>query len=155
MWATMTENSSPRRRLDDLLSQDSQVVSFPFDEFRMNLQTSIQELEQKAHKVRIACYWGLAATIACMLLPLLMSLLLQLIGISWTVPLLNVGIAEVGVLCGTIAFWTTGILTFLYWFNYKPAIERTRSDLLQATILTQLQNQVSELSRKIDTPPKP
>ena len=121
----------------------------------MNLQVSIQELEQKARKIRIACYWSLAATIACMLLPLLMSLLLQLIGISGTVPLLNIGITEVGVLCGTIAFWTTGILTFLYWFSYKPAIERARSDLLQATILTQLQSQVAELSRKIDSQSKP
>ncbi len=142
----MTEHSPPRPRLEDLLSQDSRVVSFPFEEFRMNLQVSIQELELKARKVRIASYWGLAATIVCMLSILPVIALRLDNGQEW--------VGRAWAICGQIAFWTTGILAYLYTYKYKPAIDRAKNDL-QTTILAQLQSQVAELSRKIDAQSKP
>lgn len=141
----MTEYQPLHSQLEDLLSQDSQVVSFPFDEFRMNLQASIQELEQKARKLQNAAYWGVAATIVCYLSVLPMEFF-NLTGIPWIGPL--------WVVCGNLALWPTVILVSLYTFKYKPAIERARGDL-QTTILAQLQSQVAELSRKIDAQAKP
>ncbi len=111
----------------------------------MNLQASIQELEQKARKIQRASYWGAAATIICYLSVLPMELF-HLSGISWVAPL--------WVVCGNLALWPTVILVSLYTFKYKPAIERARGDL-QTTILAQLQSQVAELSRKIDAQAKP
>ena len=112
----------------------------------MNLQASIQELEQKARKIQRASYWGLAATIVCMLSILPVIALRLDNGQEW--------VGRAWAICGQIALWTTGILAYLYMYKYKPAIDRAKNDL-QTTILAQLQSQVAELSRKIDAQSKP
>lgn len=110
----------------------------------MNLQTSIQELEKKARKIRTACYWGGAATVLCYLSVLPMELF-HLTGYPW--------VGVLWVVIGNIILWPTVVLVCLSLFKYEPALKRARSDL-QMTLLTQLQSQVTELSRKIDAQPK-
>ena len=137
----MSKNRPQQTRVEDLLSQDAAVSSFQFEEFRMSLEITIQRLEQRARAVRRASLWGLGIFVTCVLL---------------IIPLVMFGLSEnqwvrlVWSGCGLIAMFTTGVLTGIYSYRYRPALHRAKSDL-QSTMMAQLQQQVAELSRRLDS----
>ena len=105
----------------------------------MNLEASIQHLEQRARVIHRASLWGFGVFITCILL---------------AIPLKMFGFAEYEWVrwiwsgCGLIAMFTTGVLTGVYSYKYRPALHRAKDDL-QSTMIAQLQQQVAELSRKL------
>ncbi len=137
----MNDDRPYQSRLEDLLSQDADVSSFQFDEFRANLEESIMNLEQRARIIRRATLWALAIFIICVVL-------LPLAGLS--------GISNYEwvrwVICGSclVAMFTTGVLAGIYQYKYAPILARTKADLT-STMIAQLQQQVADLSRKLDS----
>jgi len=108
----------------------------------MNLEKSIQLLERRARLVRLGSYWGLGAIIAC----ILSTLLLQAGGLFQNYSLVR----QIWSACGIVALVTTALLTSIYTYKYRPALKSARNELLWATI-SQLQQQVAELSKKSDS----
>ena len=106
----------------------------------MNLEASIQHLEQRARIVRRASLWGIGILISCVL----SVLPLELFGLSkyeWVLPVWSG--------CGLVTMLATMVLTGIYSYRYRPALKRARNDL-QSTMIAQLQQQVAELSRRLD-----
>jgi hypothetical protein len=136
----MKENRPEQTRIEDLLSQDAVVSSFEFDEFRQNLEESLHRLEERARVIRRASLWGLGIFLACIasIIPLEM---LGLTKYEW--------VAFVWSGCGTVAMFATGVLAGIYQYKYQPALNRAKSEL-QSTMFAQLQQQVAEISRKLD-----
>lgn len=137
----MSENHSHRARVEALLSQDTVVSSFQFEEFRENLESSIEDLKRRACAIRRASQWGLGIflTWGVLVLPLEMFGLFD--DYQWT------RIVWKG--CGLIAMFTTGVLAGIYQYKFQPALDRAK-DELQSTMFAQLQQQVAELSHKLD-----
>lgn len=136
----MSENRPQQTGVENLLAQDAEVSAFQFEEFRMNLEVSIQRLEQRAHIVRRASLWGLGIFITCVLSVIPMELF-ELSKYAWVLPVWSG--------CGLVAMLATGVLTGIYSYRYRPALKRARNDLQLGTI-AHLQQQVEELSHKLD-----
>ena len=100
-------------RVDALVSQDEAVSSFNFEEFRMKLEASIQQLEGTARTVRRATLGGLGI----FLLSVVSGPLIQASGFAdrqwvwfaWSAS-------------GVIAMFTTGVLAAVYQYRYAPAL---------------------------------
>ena len=136
----MTEKCPQEARVDAILAQDATVSSFQFEEFRMNLEVSIQRLEQRARTIRRASLWGLGILITCVV----SVIPIEMFGISryeWVYPIWSG--------CGLVAMVSTGVLTCIYSYKYRPALKRKRCDL-QSMMIAQLQQQVAELSSRLD-----
>jgi hypothetical protein len=52
---------------------------------------------------------------------------------------------------GVIAMFTTGALAAIYQYRYAPALTRAKSDLT-STMIADLQQQVADLRRKVESP---
>ncbi len=136
----MREKLSPQSGVERLLAQDAALESFPFEESRMRLDASIRRLEQRARAVNRASLCGLGVFIAFVLA----TMPLQALGAfepQWARMLWSG--------CGLAAMLITGVLTAIYSYRYRPALERAKGELL-ATTIAQLQQQVAELGRKVD-----
>ena len=138
----MSENHPHHARVEALLSQDTVVSSFQFEEFRVNLESSIEDLKRRARAMRRASLWGLGIFLTCCVL---------------VIPLEMIGLFEkyqwariVWSGCGLVAMFTTGVLAGIYQYRFEPALERAK-DELQSTMFAQLQQQVAELSHKLDS----
>jgi len=139
--SAVNENRPQQTGVENLLAQDTQVSTFQFEEFRMNLEASIQDLQQRAHTVRRASHWGLGIFVTCVLL----TPVLEVFGLFD-----HVWARRVWSGCGVLAMLATGVLAAIYTYRFQPALKRARSDLQSAEI-TQLQQQVAELSRQLDS----
>ena len=108
----------------------------------MRLEASIQQLEHNARVVSRASYWGLGIIIACILL------VLPLVGLGvfskyvWARPVWS-GF-------GLVAMFITAVLAYIYQYRFQPALDRAKSEL-QMTMLNQLQQQIADLSRKLES----
>jgi len=117
------------------------VSSFNFEEFRMKLEASIRQLEGRARTVRRATLWGLGIFLLCVV----SGPLMQVSGFADRHWVLLVWGAS-----GVIAMFTTGVLAAVYQYRYAPALTRARSDLT-STMIAELQQQVADLSRKVNS----
>jgi outer membrane murein-binding lipoprotein Lpp len=136
----MNERQSQPARIDALLSQDRAVSSFNFEEFRVKLEASIRQLEERARTIRQAQLCGLGVFLFCVVSVFLM----QVSGIElprWMRLVLGAS--------GVTAILTTGVLAAIYQYRYAPAVTRAKSDLT-STMIAELQQQVADLSRKVD-----
>ena len=133
----MSENRPQRTRVEELLAQDAVVSSFDFREFRMNLEESIQRLEDRARLIHRAALVSLAIFIACVVLGPLFSLL----GQPW--------ILRIWSACGFVALFTTGVLAGIDHYKYRPALKRKQRELVW-TAIDQLQLEVAELKKKLE-----
>ncbi len=136
----MNESESQPTRLNALLVQDEAVSSFNFMEFRMKLEASIRQLERRARAVRRATLLVLGVFLFCVLLGPLM----QVLGFAE-----HQGLRFIWSGTGVIMMFTTGVLAAIYQYRYAPALTRAKSDLTSTTI-AELQQQVADLSRKVE-----
>jgi len=83
----------------------------------------------------------LGIVIGCMLLPLPAEMFDLYSKHEWLRPVWGG--------CWSVVVLITGVLAYIYRHRYKPALYRARSDL-QSTMLAQLQQQVADLSRKLE-----
>jgi uncharacterized membrane protein YqjE len=137
----MNKRQQHPARADALVSQDEAVSSFNFEEFRMKLEASIQQLEGRARTIRRATLWGLGIFLFCVV----------------SVPMMQVSelavhhwVRLVWGITGVVAMLTTGVLAAIYQYRYAPALTRARSDLT-STMIAELQQQVADLSRKVNS----
>ena len=113
----MSETRPQRTRVEDVLAQDAVVSSFQFKEFRMNLEESIKRLEDRARLIYRAALGSLGIFIACVALaPLLTLISHDWIRWSWSG-------------CGLAALFTTGVLTAIDHYKYRPALKRQKTRL--------------------------
>ena len=138
----MSENHPHRARVEGLLSQDAAVSSFQFEEFRLNLESSIEDLKKRARAIRRASLWGLGIFITCVVSVIPLEMLGLFEKYQW-VPFVWSG-------CGLVAMFTTGVLAGIYQYRFRPALDRAK-DELQSTMFAQIQQQVAELSHKLDS----
>jgi hypothetical protein len=139
----VSDNSTHRLGFEDLVAQDTKVASFHFEDFRMNLEQSVERLEQRARFVRRASQWGLGVLIFCVLavIPLQLFGLGQPGKYEWILPVWSA--------CGLVAMLATGVLSGVYSYRYRPALKRARSEMQLSTI-DNLQQQISELKERLD-----
>jgi hypothetical protein len=133
----MNETHPARKFADELVSQDSGVSQFDFGGFRMNLDKTLQSIERRARSVRRASLIASAVTIAIMVLTILSTAT----GVIWMFVVLGV--------CFYLALIAAGVLLELYWYKYRPAVDRARSDL-QIAMIADLQRQIVALSQRLD-----
>jgi hypothetical protein len=133
----MTENHHGRKFAEELVSQDNGVSQFDFEEFGMNLDKSLESLERRARSVRRASLIASGLAIATLVL----AMLSMATNVRWVVCVLGV--------CFYLALIVAGVLLTLYWHKYRPAVDRTRSDL-QISMISDLQRQIAALSRRLD-----
>ena len=138
----MNKNRRQSMNIEDLVAQDAEVRSFNFEEFRMKLESSIQDLERYARIVNRALWWtfGVFLTCALLVVPLEASGIFDRYG--W------LRLVWLGV--GQVALLVTIVLAVIYSYRYRPALKRAKNDL-QSAMIAQLQQQVAELSRKLDS----
>ena|SRR6187399_2988610 len=134
-------NKNQPARVDALISQDESVSSFNFEQFRMKLEASIRQIEDRARTIRRAQWWGLGVFILCVASRVLMQVSEfaepSWVGLAWGVS-------------GVVALFTTGILAAIYQYRYAPALSRAKSDLT-STMIAELKQQVTDLSRKVNS----
>jgi hypothetical protein len=110
--------------------------SFNFEEFRMTLEATIRQLEERARTIRRAQWWGLGIFLFCYVSGVLMQ------GSGFAVWVRLIFFA-----CGVIAMIATVVLAAVYQYRYAPALTRAKSDLT-TTMIAELQQQVADLSGK-------
>jgi hypothetical protein len=136
----MTNNPPQHTRVENLLAQDTAITTFHFEEFRMQLESSIKRLERRADFLNRASWYGAAVLVAIIVSVLPMEYF-KLFTMEW-VRMIWAGF-------GQVVLFTTAVMAGLFQYRYKPALERAKSDL-QMSLFAQLQAQVAELSRKLD-----
>ena len=137
----MNDNSLQHVGIDDLMSQDHAVTSFAYDEFRKQLEASIQRLEHRARVIRLASHWSLGALITCILCTLPLEMFGLFAKYEWVRPVWSG--------CGVVVMLITAVLAGIYQYRYQPALNRAKSDL-QAALFAQLQQQIADLGRRLD-----
>ena len=103
----------------------------------MNLEKTLGSIERRARAVRRASLIASAVTIAILLLTILSTAT----GVIWVFVVLGV--------CFYLALILAGVLLELYWYKYRPAVDRARSDL-QTSMIADLQRQIAALSQRLD-----
>ena len=143
----MNNPESRKSLVEGLVAQDAGISETQLKEFRMNLEQSLESLEQKAHASRRATLRAVAAVVVCYIFGFALEMTQ---GFS---PLpINI-IAPIWSLCSFAALITTGVVVVRYWSKHRPALERGRTDL-QIAMFGELQRQVSELSQRLNAPGK-
>jgi len=135
----MPGHDQRRQRVENLLSQDTELTDDTLRRQRMALEQTLIGLEERARSIRRASFIGVGVTIACMLSVLPLEGL-RLTQWPWVAPLWAT--------VTNLAFITTAALLTLYWHKYRPAIDRQRSDI-QMSVLADIQRQVAELRSEI------
>lgn len=130
------------KRVEDLLSQDEVVNSFQFEEFRMNLEKSISDLERKEQFYRKASKYTAFGWI------------LLLVPVMLAVQMANT--TEYGMYVVWAIMVPANLLLFaamyfssVHWTKYRPALRKAKDDL-QLSVMADIQRQVAELSRRMD-----
>ncbi|HBN77970.1 hypothetical protein [Rubinisphaera italica] len=136
----MADDRPQKINRDNLLAQDAENQSFNYEEFRMNLQQNIQQLEQRGRSYQHAMYWCMGIFASCFPAVLVIEAF-QLTRIFWVPPLWS-GIGIVSLLA---AIWFSGI----YSYKYRPALKKARHDMLW-TMIAQLQSQVAEIQSRLE-----
>jgi hypothetical protein len=132
----VSENHPQPTTVEKLLEQDTVLSSFDFGRFRMNLEETIKRLEDRARLIHRAALVSLAIFIGCVVLGPLLA--------SWH----QLWILRIWSGCGLIALLTTGVLTGIDHYKYRPALKRKQRDSVWAAI-DQLQLEVAELREKL------
>jgi len=145
----MPDRDLHEQRLKKLLAQDPEINHAQLEEFRMQLDQSLESWEEKAKKTRrrilIALAVYLPALIAC-----------QFLAAQWHDAAPNDAVAMVRglvywpfVISGLAAALAGIWLGALYIFKYVPRLQRARFDV-QTSMLLELQEQVRQLREHAD-----
>ena len=110
----MNDHDQQQKRIDALLAHDPAVSSFQFEEFHVRLEASIKRLEQRALTLNRASFWGLGVIVACVLSTPLLKVSGLFDDYEW--------VRFIWTGCGVLALITTGVLTTIYTYKYRPAI---------------------------------
>lgn len=138
----MTENDRSEKLQDDLISQDTAISDSRFEEFRMNVDQSLQRIEKRAESSRRATIRSVAAIIVCYV-ALYLSFMTR-----GLVPYMD-GVIAVLSIATWIALITAAVFITRYWAVHRPALERGRIDL-QIAMFTELQRQMGQLVQRLD-----
>jgi hypothetical protein len=135
----MSENQPARKFAEELISQDTVVSALQSEEFRMNLEKTLESIQNRAQSVRRASRIAAWIAIGCVLtiLPLVMFRLFtdyESVMIIWNI-------------CTWTALLVAGTLGTLYKHKYCPAVDRAKNDL-QTSMIKELQQQVAILIRQ-------
>lgn len=138
----MTDKDRSGKLRKDLISQDTAIPDSRFEEFRMNLDQSLQKIEKRAESSRRATIRSIAANIVCYL-----AFYLSFMTRSH-VPHMESVTAVLAI--GTwVALITAAVFITRYWAVHRPALERGRIDL-QIAMFTELQRQMDQLVQRLD-----
>lgn len=130
-----------RERVERLLSQDEGVESFQFEEFRMNLEKSINELERKEQFYSKAAKYCLIAYVL-LIVPFVLA--------SQMANETEYGmyILRAVMITANLLLFASMVFASVHWTRYRPALRKAKEDL-QLSVMADLQWQVAELSRKL------
>lgn len=145
----MPDRDLHAQRVKKLLAQDPEINDTQLKEFRMQLNQSIELLEQKSKRTRRRILIALAVYLAGMIICWFFAL-------QWREAAPDAAAAAVRGLVywpfaiAALAASLTGIwLVALYLFKYGPQLNRARFDV-QTSMILELQQQVKQLCEKIE-----
>ena len=139
----MPENNSRRQRIEKLLAQDPNINDSQLEEFRRQLNESIELFEQKSKRTRRRILIAMAVYLAAMVICSFFVVLWQDAAPNATAGILR-GIVYLPFAVSALVAALTGIwLAALYVFKYTPQIDRARFDV-QTSMMLELQQQLHE-----------
>lgn len=143
----MNNPESRKSLVEGLVAQDAGISETQLKEFRMNLEQSLESLEQKANSSRRATIRAIGAVVVCYIFGLALN------SVQHVTPLPHAVIGPLWIFCTWGSLITSAVLVTRYWSRHRPALERGRTDL-QIAMFGELQRQVSELSQRLNAPGK-
>lgn len=138
----MGETRPPPTRVDTLISQDRGISESQLQEFRMNLEKSLEKLERQAESSRKNAIRSVAAVLVCLVFAFLINSYQAL------APAPNQILAPIWTACTWIAMITCATVLVRYWTKHRPALERGRMDL-QIAMFGELQQQIAALNDRL------
>lgn len=145
----MPEGDLRQQRVDKLLAQDPEISDSELEEFRMQMDQSIELLEQKSKGTRRRILIALAIYLVGMVICWLSVLLWHGAATSATAGLvrglLHWLFAVTAIVAALTGIWGAAV----YVFKYAPQLSRARFDL-QMSMMVELQQQVKQLREDMD-----
>jgi hypothetical protein len=145
----MPDRDSHQLRVKNLLAQDSEINDTRLEEFRMQLEQSLEAWEQKSKRTRRRILIALAVYLVGMVT-------CQFLAILWrdavpnTAAALMRGLVYFPFLIMGLTAALSGIwLVALYVFKYAPQLNRARYDA-QTSMMLELQQQIKQLHESIE-----
>ncbi len=135
----MTETHSRPEEVESLLACDADLTTFNFEEFRMNLESSIRKIESTANAISRVQWWGLSIFLASVLFCIFIQWS-ELLGSKWFF---------FGCVVGGSAMILTASLAAVYQYYYAPRLMHAKTGLT-STMIKELQLQVAEINRKVE-----
>ena len=145
----MPEHDLHERRVKKLLAQDPEINDTQLEEFRMQLQQSIESLEENSTRTRRRVLIALAVFLAGIVVCQFFMVLWQDAAASRAAALERLLIYLPAVITTLVAALTGIWAVALYVFKYAPQLNRARFDL-QTSMMLELQQQVKQLYENMD-----
>lgn len=138
----MANNDRAEEQRNNLINQDAGISQTQFEEFRMNLDQSLNAVEQRVQASRLATIRSVMAVVVCYLFGLVLQMTQQY------TPFKEI-VLPLWALATNAALITAGVLVTRYWYKHRPALERERTDL-QIAMFSELQRQLNQLNERLD-----
>jgi len=145
----MPERDLRQLRVKKLLAQDPEINDTQLEDFRMQLNQSIESLEEKSKRTRRRILTALAIFLPGMVICNFLVVLWHDAAPNATAALVR-GLIYWPFLIAVLAAALTGIwLVALYVFKFAPQINRARFDA-QTSMMLELQQQVKQLHENME-----
>ncbi len=145
----MPESDLRQLRVEKLLAQDPEINDTQLNEFRRQLNESIELLEQKSKRTRRRILTALAIYLAAMVICSFFVVLWQDAAPNATAGIVRglvyFSFAISALVAALIGIW----LVALYVFKYAPQLNRARFDV-QTSMMLELQQQVQQLHENLE-----
>lgn len=138
----MSSQNPSHEYVDKLISQDAGISQSQLEEFRMQLELSVESLERQAHWTRRVLISALTTVVVCYAIGMIVNL-------SPTVPWPHEFLMPLWSAVTIAAMITAGVSAARYWATRRPALERARTDL-QLAMFRELQHQIIQLNDRLD-----
>lgn len=144
----MPERDVRQLRVKTLLAQDSEINDTQLEDFRMQLNQSIESLEEKSKRTRRRILITLAVFLPGMVICNFLVAIWQDAAPNATAAIVR-GAIYLPFLIAMLAAALTGIwLVALYVFKYAPQLHRARFDV-QTSMMLELQEQLKQLNKSM------
>lgn len=139
----MSERAPLVNPVDRLIAADPGIVETRLQEFRMNLEQSLESLEQKARSSRTNIVRAIVALVLCAAFAYVLN---TIEGLGQR---LHPALGMIWVLATWASLISAIVIIGRYWHTYRPALERGRTDL-QIAMFGELQRQIGDLNRRLE-----
>lgn len=141
----MTKSAPRRQLIEGLVAQDTGISDTHLQEFRMNLEQSLEQLETRAESSRRATIRSLIAVTICYIFGFALNSIQPFSSVPFEV------IGPIWMLCTWASLITAAVIVGRYWYRHRPALERGRTDM-QIAMFGELQRQIADLQNQIQRP---